>query len=227
MIENKAAYIHKLFSSIADCYNFLNIVISFNRIKGWRRLAASKAELKSGGIGLDVATGTGELALEMAKYGRVVGVDFCEGMLSKAEKKRADNVHFALAMAESLPFPDNVFDCATIAFALRNVSDVKKVLQEMVRVVKVGGKVICLETCQPSNRLFHRIYRFYLFYILPLIGVLISRKKCAYTYLPHSIVEFFTPQGVKQIMEESGLGDIQIYSLTLGIATICVGRKNK
>ena len=132
---------------------------------------------------------------------------------------------FALAMAESLPFPDDTFDCATIGFALRNVTDVQKTIQEMVRVTKTGGRIICLEFSQPSNKLFHSVYRFYLFYILPLIGTLISRKKYAYTYFPRSIAEFLTLEELEQIMEKSGLKDVQTHSLSWGAAVVYIGIK--
>lgn len=140
-MDDKATYTQNLFSSIADRYDLLNTLLSFNRDRYWRRLAASKAELKSGGIALDVATGTGKLALELARGNntQIIGVDFCQSMLLKA-KRLNGNIELALARAESLPFSDNAFDCATIAFALRNVIDIGKTLQEMVRVVKVGGK---------------------------------------------------------------------------------------
>jgi len=226
-MDDKATYTQNLFSSIADRYDLLNTLLSFDRDRYWRKLAAAKAELKSGGIALDVATGTGKLALELAKGNntKVVGVDFCPSMLLKA-KRLNSNIELALARAESLPFSDNAFDCATIAFALRNVTDIGKTLQEMVRVVKVGGKVVCLEFSQPQYRLLGKIYHFYLFHLLPFIGGFISGNKEAYAYLPRSIAGFAHPKELKQMIEKAGLKDAQIYYLTWGIATVHVGTKD-
>jgi demethylmenaquinone methyltransferase/2-methoxy-6-polyprenyl-1,4-benzoquinol methylase len=224
-MKDKAAYVQAMFADIADTYDFLNSALSFRRDKAWRKSAVSKCGLEAAGLALDVATGTGEMALEMAKHGRVVGVDFCRGMLHKAKNKNADNVDFALAIAESLPFPDDTFDCVTIGFALRNVTDIQKTIQEMVRVTKTGGRTICLEFSQPSNKLFNSVYHLYLFYILPLIGALISRKKYAYAYFPRSVVEFLTLEELKRIMGKSGLKDIQTHSLSWGIAAVYTGIK--
>jgi demethylmenaquinone methyltransferase/2-methoxy-6-polyprenyl-1,4-benzoquinol methylase len=227
-MEDKAAYVRHAFSAIADTYDLLNTLLSFNRDKYWRKFAASKTDLKKGETALDVATGTGKLAIELTKRagerGKVVGIDFCRRMLYKA-KNRKKNIELLLATSESLPFPDNTFDCATIGFALRNVADIKKTLQEITRVVKPGKKVVCLEFARPPHQLFQKIYRFCLFAILPFIGGLISRQKEAYAYLPRSIMEFPAPEEVKQLIEGVGLKDVQFYPLTWGIVTVHVGTK--
>lgn len=156
---------------------------------------------------------------------------------------------FAAACAESLPFQDEAFDCATIGFGLRNVTDIEKTLGEMARVVKEGGKVVCLEFASPNfgdskkigevpghkipilpkilNKIWGRIYHFYLFTILPYLGGLISGRKDAYAYLPHSIAGFLSPQELGRIMEEVGLKDVEIHSLTLGIVTVHSGVKSE
>ncbi len=227
-MEGKAAYVHSLFSAIADKYDLLNTLLSFNRDKYWRKFAVSKAGVKEGEIALDVATGTGRLSLELAEKigerGKVVGIDFCEKMLYKA-KSRKTNLELVLATSESLPFPDNTFACATIGFALRNVTDIGKTLQETTRVIKLGGKVVCLEFSQPRQRLFRKIHHFYLLTILPFIGRLISRQREAYDYLPRSIMEFLGPEELKQVMEGVGLKDVQFYPLTWGVAMVHVGTK--
>lgn len=227
-MEDKAAYVRHAFSAIADTYDLLNTLLSFNRDKYWRKFAVSKTGLKRGGIALDVATGTGKLAIELAKEagkrGKVIGIDFCGRMLYKA-KNRKTNIELMLATSESLPFPDNTFDCATIGFALRNVADIKKTLQEITRVVKPGRKVVCLEFARPPHQLFQKIYRFCLFAILPFIGGLISRQKEVYVYLPRSIMEFPAPEEVKQLIEGVGLKDVQFYPLTWGVVTVHVGTK--
>ena len=227
-MEAKTAYIQDMFSSIAHRYDLLNTLLSLNRDKYWRRFAASKASLKRGGTVLDLATGTGRLASELAEgvgeEGRVVGIDFCERMLIKAKNKR---IELALADAASLPFADNTFDCAAIGFGLRNLANVEKTLQEISRVVKAGGEVVCLEFSLPHNRLFRKIHRFFLYNVLPPIGGLISRRRAAYEYLPRSISDFSNPEKLKQLLEEAGLEDIQIYPLTWGAVTVHVGVKGK
>ncbi|HJX70097.1 MAG TPA: bifunctional demethylmenaquinone methyltransferase/2-methoxy-6-polyprenyl-1,4-benzoquinol methylase UbiE [Dehalococcoidia bacterium] len=227
-MEDKAAYVRNAFLAIADKYDLLNTLLSFNRDSYWRRFAASKAGVRGGERTLDVATGTGKLAVELAKEvgerGEVVGIDFCQRMLYKAKNKKI-NIELVLATLESLPFPDNTFDCATIGFALRNVTDIERTLQEMTRVIKRGGKVVCLEFAPPRRRLFQKIYRFYLFTILPFIGGLISRQREVYAYLPRSIVEFPRPEELKQTMEGVGLKEVQFYPLTWGIVSVHVGTK--
>ncbi len=232
--EEKARFVNRMFASIAGRYDLLNTLLSFNRDKGWRRFAVSKAGLKAGSWALDVATGTGELALELAREvgprGRVVGVDFCEEMLRVAREKvegggHEGQIEFKAGRAEALPFPAEVFDGATIGFALRNVADIGASLREMGRVVKKGGRVVVLEFTQPENPLFRRAYYLYFFRILPLIGGLISGRKDAYTYLPHSVLAFPTRAGLKGMMEEVGLRDVTIYPLTGGIVAVHVGTK--
>jgi demethylmenaquinone methyltransferase/2-methoxy-6-polyprenyl-1,4-benzoquinol methylase len=231
-MAKKARYVHGMFSSIAHRYDLLNTLLSLNRDKYWRRFAVEHSGLASGESAIDVATGTGELAIELAKAvgpnGKVVGVDFCREMLDIAEEKcKGRCIELAEGNAQELPCPDGTFDLATIGFALRNVESVEKTLKEMVRVVKPGGKVISLEFSQPDNRLFRRIYYMYFFKILPMAGGLISRNKEAYSYLPSSVARFPGKTELKEIMEKAGLEDIEIYSLTRGIVAVHVGVKPK
>jgi demethylmenaquinone methyltransferase/2-methoxy-6-polyprenyl-1,4-benzoquinol methylase len=230
---SKETYIHKMFSSIADNYDFLNSLLSFNRDRYWRRFAVSKIEPAAGEQILDVATGTGALAWELSKRigrgGKVVGVDFSKEMLRKAQgklaKRRRHNLELICAKAEALPFPHDTFDYVSIGFALRNVTEMEQTLREMTRVLKIGGEMLCLEFSQPQHKIFRRIYYSYIFHILPFLGQAISKNKEAYAYLPKSIVEFSSPTELKQIMEKVGLEDIVAYPLTLGITTAHVAVK--
>lgn len=226
----KAKYVHGMFSSIAGRYDLLNTLLSLNRDKSWRKFAVEQSKLAPGNSALDIGTGTGELAIELAKAvgadGRVVGTDFCREMLDVAEEKcRGFCIELAEGNAQKLPYPDDTFDAATIGFALRNVENVEKTLGEMTRVVRPGGRVVSLEFTQPDNRVFRKIYYTYFFKILPAVGGLISKNKDAYSYLPDSVAKFPSKTKLKKIMEKTGLKDIEIYPLTLGIVAVHVGIK--
>lgn len=224
-MKTKATQVHKMFSAIAERYDFLNTVLSFSRDKYWRRFTVGALNLEGSETVLDVATGTGTLAKEIAaKSGEVIGLDFCRTMLLRA-KGVASNMELVLAASEQCPFRDNSFDGATMAFALRNVSDIERTIRETTRVVKEGGRVACLEFSRPRNRLLRRGHRLYLTTALPVIGRLFSGNREAYLYLGKSILEFCEPQELKEIMERAGLGDVHYHPLTWGVVTVHVGSK--
>lgn len=227
-MSDKATYVHRAFTAIADRYDLLNTLLSFNQDRRWRRSTVSSLELKGSETVLDVATGTGKLALELQKgvgaSGRVVGIDFCEPMLQKA-KGQAQNIHLLLATSEGLPFPDNSFEGATIGFALRNVPDIEKTLRETTRVIKPGGKVVCLEFSRPRHPIMRSLHRFYLLRVLPTVGWLISGDKEAYLYLPRSIMEFPCAEELEAVMEKAGLERAQFRFLTWGVVAVHVGTK--
>jgi demethylmenaquinone methyltransferase/2-methoxy-6-polyprenyl-1,4-benzoquinol methylase len=227
-MSDKAAYVHRAFTAIADRYDLLNTLLSLNQDQRWRGSTVSTLELKGSETVLDVATGTGKLAQELEKEvgisGRVVGIDFCEPMLRKA-KGQAHSIHLLLATSEGLPFPDNSFDGATIGFALRNVPDVERTLRETTRVIKPGGKVVCLEFSRPRHRILRGLHRFYLLRVLPTVGWLISGDKEAYHYLPRSIMEFPSAEELEVIMEKAGLERVRFRFLTWGVVAVHVGTK--
>lgn len=232
--KNKEEYVHSIFSAIAHRYDLLNTVLSFNRDKYWRRFAVSKCNLKSGGIGLDVACGTGMLCIEQAKAvghsGKIIGVDYCENMLSVGQQNIAstefkDIIQLKQGNAIALPFEDNVFDCATIGFALRNVPDIEKTISEMRRVVKPGGKVVSLELSKPSMPVFKQMYYLYFERLLPMIGKLGVGKDGPYSYLPQSLKIFPHQKEVRDLFEQVGLRDADYFELTGGIVTVHVGTK--
>ncbi len=172
------------------------------------------------------------LSLELAKYmqnqGRVVGLDFCENMLGVAKKNIAktpyvDCIELVQGNAIDLPFANDSFDCCTIGFALRNVPDVRKTIQEMKRVVRPGGQVINLEFSKPSAPFFKQLYHFYLHKVLPFMGRIGIGRKGPYNYLPESVKEFYHQSVVRDMFVEEGLENVVYYELTGGIATVHVG----
>ena len=213
-----------MFSNISPTYDFLNRLLSFNIDKVWRKRAVS---LLKGNFFLDVATGTGDVLLEVKKkFGSVelTGVDLSLDMLKIANKKIKDS-SFVCAPAERLPFKDNSFDGVTIAFGLRNVVDRVSALFEFKRVLKSGGKLVILEFNRPVNRFFGMLYGFYSFTFMPFVGRLISKDKAAYTYLPKSIRRFPDVEFLRSMMESVGFKDVYYQPLTFGVSFIHCGKK--
>jgi demethylmenaquinone methyltransferase / 2-methoxy-6-polyprenyl-1,4-benzoquinol methylase len=227
-MSDKATYVHRAFTAIADRYDLLNTLLSFNQDRRWRKSTVSALEMKEPAVIIDVATGTGKLARELERTvgagGRVVGIDFCEPMLRKGQVQ-VDGTMLVLATSESLPFPDNCFDGATIGFALRNVPDMEKTLREMARVMKPGGSVVCLEFSRPWRPIMRSLHRIYLLRVLPIVGWLISGDKEAYLYLPRSIMEFPSAEELRAVMEKAGLERVRFRLLTWGVVAIHVGTK--
>lgn len=226
--------IQAMFSSIAHRYDFLNRLLSLGRDRYWRKFAVNQLPEIAHGIFLDVAAGTGDVALEIARIYppgiRVIGVDFSEKMLEigrlKVQKAGLDErIRLQYADATSLPFDDNAFDGAIIAFGIRNVQDYKKGISEMVRVTKQGGNVVILEFTQTENSIWRLPITFYLKKVLPFIGETISGNRGAYKYLPASMLSFVTPEELKIAMQICGLQDVRYYKPTLGIVTVHVGTK--
>lgn len=231
--RNKEAFVHDVFSSIAHRYDFLNTALSFNQDKYWRRFAVQHAGLKPGGSGLDVCCGTGMLSLEQARVvglsGHVVGLDFCENMLARAEENikktpYPDVIELVKGNAMALPFPGRTFDCATIGFALRNVPDIFKTIDEMRRVVKPGGRVVSLELAKPNAPVFKQLYYFYFNYLVPMLGKLGVGMEGPYSWLPNSLKVFPHQSEIRDIFQKTGLEDSHYYELTGGIVAVHIGR---
>ena len=235
LLTKKGTYIQQMFGSIARVYDLLNTILSLNFDKSWRRFAVKVSNVKPDAKVLDVCTGTGDLAIEFSKVlnssGKVVGSDFCHEMVKMANnkldrKKLSSRIELIDADTLHLPFRDNYFQVSSVAFGIRNVSDLRAGIAELTRIISPGGYVVILEFSQPTNPLFQSIYYFYFRKILPFIGKLISRSKYnAYTYLPTSVLSFPDRHKLKEIMESCGLEDVKIYERTLGIVTVHVGRK--
>jgi len=227
----KATYVREMFGGIAQRYDLLNTFMSLGRDKGWRRQAVAMADPPESGLALDVATGTGEIAFELAqRTEKVIGLDFCSDMLALAEAKArrlglGSKVSFILGDALALPFADNTFDCATIGFGTRNVVSVVDCFAEMRRVVKPGGRVVCLELTHPRSHLFSSLYGIYLRGFIPALGRWISGHREAYSYLPASLAGFPSPQGLQALMERAGLQKVSYKPVNFHTIALHLGVK--
>jgi demethylmenaquinone methyltransferase/2-methoxy-6-polyprenyl-1,4-benzoquinol methylase len=232
-ISKNPQTIQSMFSSIAPRYDLLNRLLSFGRDRYWRRFAVNLLPKKKDGMFLDVASGTGDIALEIIRQSpdtKVIGIDFSEQMLQLGKKKiidtgHQDRIELRFGDVTAIPYEDKTFDASIIAFGIRNIPDYKKGIREMARVLHDGGTLVILEFTSLQSRFFQMIFRFYLQKILPFIGGIISGKKKAYTYLSDSVLDFPGPVELKKIMEDSGLRDVKYYPLTFSIVTVHVGIK--
>lgn len=232
-LSDKGEKIQQMFGAIAPKYDFLNRLLSFGIDRRWRKQAVRLLKYREGARILDVATGTGDVALEIARSTpasvRITGADFCKEMVELGEVKvaasqYAERIDFKVAPCEDLPFANNTFDSITIAFGIRNVVDRKLGLAEMWRVLRPGGRMIILEFSTPRSQLFRQIYYFYFRRLLPVVGGLFSRYN-AYKYLPDSVLEFPSHEEFSRMMSEAGFRNIHLHELTFGIATIYAGEK--
>jgi len=228
MQRRKKGKIKAMFNSIAGRYDLLNHILSAGVDIKWRDFATRHLIREREGIYLDVATGTADVAIKItnqAPEAKVIGVDFALKMLKIAKEKCSKRkIAFTAADALALPFFDNTFDGATIAFGIRNVEDRLLLLKEMTRVVKPKAKVVVLEFSMPKGT-FSGLYSFYFKKILPLIGGVISGNKEAYQYLHDSVRDFLPPFLLCDMMAEAGLANIRYYPLTFGISICYVGEK--
>ncbi len=232
-LSDKGEKIQQMFGAIAPRYDFLNRLLSFGIDRRWRKKAVRLLKYREGSRILDVATGTGDVALEIARSTpssvKITGADFCREMVELGEQKVAESpyvgrIDFKVAPCEDLPFAADTFDSITIAFGIRNVVDRKLGLAEMWRVLKPGGRMIILEFSTPRSLLFRQIYYFYFRRLLPVVGGLFSRYN-AYKYLPDSVLEFPSHEEFSRLISEAGFRNIHLKELTFGIATIYIGEK--
>jgi demethylmenaquinone methyltransferase/2-methoxy-6-polyprenyl-1,4-benzoquinol methylase len=221
-----------MFSGIARRYDLLNHLLSGNIDKRWRRKTARALEssLVEGARVLDVACGTGDLSLVLAEAGRarVVGLDFCRPMLEIARRKAVEGsrpIPFVEGDALRLPFADETFDAATIAFGLRNLAGVADGLRELRRILKPGGRLAVLEFSSPVVPGFRALFRFYFTRVLPRIGGLVSGSRGAYEYLPDSVTRFPDQKRLAELMRAEGFERVEYSNLTGGIAALHTGTR--
>ena len=229
----KEAYVESLFSSIAGKYDLLNNVLSMTRHKSWRRYAVSISGLRTGGCALDTCCGTGDFSFDLADKvgtgGTVVGVDFSQPMIElakeKAEQRGINCISFITGNAGKLPFSDNAFDCVTVGFGIRNLADVSAGLKEMTRVVKPGGKVVCLEISKVTSPILSIPWKLWFYVLTPYTAVLFRGRRSAYEYLPQSVKEFMSREELAAEFEKSGLGNVTSRDLMFGAVCIHIGTK--
>lgn len=231
--QSKEERVHHVFENIYGQYDSMNSVISFKRHKAWRKDVMTRMDVEKGAKALDVCCGTGDWAISLAEAtgstGEVIGLDFSHNMLSVAEAKnrslQLSQLSFIHGNAMELPFADNSFDYVTIGFGLRNVPDYMKVLKEMYRVVKPGGKVVCLETSQPTLIGFRQVYYLYFRFIMPLLGKLFAKSYQEYAWLHESAKHFPDKQKLKQMFLSAGFSRVSIKQYTGGVAAMHMGIK--
>jgi demethylmenaquinone methyltransferase/2-methoxy-6-polyprenyl-1,4-benzoquinol methylase len=224
-----AADVREMFDRISPVYDLMNQLISGFQEPRWRRRAVREARLSRGKAAVDVACGTGKVARALAKRvgstGRVTGVDFSPGMIERARRSRGDaaNVTFVVGDALAVPLDDASVDAATIAFGMRNLVDYGRGFREMTRVVRPGGRVVCLEIARPRSRLGRAIQQWF-DRIVPIIGRLVGQGD-AYSYLIRSTRGYPDPERIAAIMREAGLEDVRWIPMSGGIVTLHAGTR--
>ncbi len=232
--NTKRAEVESMFDSIAWRYDFLNHFLSFGTDRSWRRKAVRTIGRRSKpSTILDVATGTGDLAVASLKLGavKVTGIDISEKMLEIGKEKirksgLSDRIELAKGDSENILYPDNSFDISMVAFGVRNFSNPLAGLKEMRRVTKTGGIIMVLEFSRPVSFPFRQVYNFYFKNILPFFGKMFSKDKKAYAYLPDSVMSFPDNENFLKLLEEAGFTELEQKRLTGGIASIYSGIKS-
>ena len=227
----KKEQITKMFDTISKEYDGLNRVISFGIDIKWRKkVVAIVKQTKPSSI-LDIATGTGDLAINLVETNakKIVGFDISPGMLEvgkkKIEKLKLNQIDMVLGDSEQMPFENNSFDAITVAFGVRNFENLEKGLKEILRVLKPGGTFVVLETSVPTKFPFKQGYKIYTNFIMPTIGKLFSKDKVAYKYLSDSAAAFPYGQAFNNILQKIGFNSIENKPQTLGVATIYIAKK--
>lgn len=233
--HSKETHVQSVFQKIAPKYDLMNDLISFRRHKAWRKFTMKQMNVQPGDTAIDLCCGTCDWTIAIAKAsqnGRTVGLDFSSNMLEVGKQKvgkegLSSQIELVQGNAMELPFPDNTFDYATIGFGLRNVPDYSRVLQEMQRVVKPGGRVVCLEVSKPTWQPFKALYNLYFERILPVMGRVVAKSYEQYKWLPESLRAFPGREQLAQMFRETGLQNVQAFPLTGGVAALHIGVKGK
>ena len=230
----KQPYVRRLFGRIARVYDPMNRLMSFGLDRRWRKFAARYLALGTGELGLDLGAGTADLSIAVIQRSgpgtRMIGMDITPEMLEVGRRKVVrlglqDVIELRLGDAEQIDLPDNSVDGCCSAFTVRNLSDLRKGFREMLRVVRPGGRVVCLEISHPPGVIFGALFSFYFYWLAPLFGSVLGKAAEEYHYLPQSLTSFPDAPPLKAIMEEVGWSDVRFYRLTRGIVAVHVGTK--
>ncbi len=227
-MTEKKTEVKKIFDSIAWRYDFLNHLLSFGMDIYWRKKALKLTGFDSNSILLDVACGTGDVAIEARKQGaeKIFGADYSFNMLQLFEKKSEWIKSRTVQMvAENLPLKDESVTNITVAFGVRNFYDIQEGFNSFYRILRKGGKATIIEFRLPSNSVFKALYKFYFKKILPVVGGIISGDMKAYKYLPRSVEEFDEKVNMPELLRNSGFRNIEIYPLTMGIVQTIIATK--
>ena len=227
-MDDKKHRVKNIFDSIAERYDFLNHLLSFGIDNYWRRKALQLTKIGSESFLLDIACGTGDVAIEAHKQGvtKIIGADFSHNMLELFKKKREwINGKVVQTVAEQMPFRNNSFTNISVAFGVRNFYDIKEGFRSFHRVLKDGGKATIIEFQMPENKIFRGLYKFYFKKILPFVGGIFSKNKSAYQYLPDSVEEFDEKIILTDLLKEVGFNSIKKYKLTFGIVQVVISEK--
>jgi demethylmenaquinone methyltransferase/2-methoxy-6-polyprenyl-1,4-benzoquinol methylase len=225
----RAAYVQNMFARIAGKYDLMNRLMTMGQDIGWRKTVVALAALPAGGRLLDLGTGTGDIAAEAGRTTTgllAVGGDFTLEMMraGRADPARR-SIRFAGSDALNLPFPDAAFDAVTSGYLMRNVVDVNRAWREQYRVLKPGGRVVCLDTTPPARNLLYPFIQFHLHVIIPLLGRIIAGASDAYTYLPDSTENFLPAEQLAERLKTAGFRDVQFKRLMFGTMAIHWGLK--
>ncbi|AEB27397.1 Ubiquinone/menaquinone biosynthesis methyltransferase UbiE [Francisella cf. novicida Fx1] len=232
--EEKQKKVAGVFHSVAAKYDLMNDLMSFGIHRIWKKQTIAKSGVRKGDNVLDLAGGTGDLAYKfcqmVGQQGKVILSDINSSMLEIGKEKLTNkgcvgNIEYVQANAECLPFPDNYFDCITISFGLRNVTDKEKALASMCRVLKPGGRLLVLEFSKPIIPLLSKVYDEYSFKALPFLGKIITQDAESYKYLAESIRKHPDQQTLKQMMYDAGFDNVEYQNMTGGIVALHIGYK--
>ena len=231
--SDRSRYVSKMFAAIAKRYDLLNTIISMGQHWIWRRKTISIGTTGISGRGLDIATGTGDMAILLSKNPQltsIIGLDFTPEMISIAHKKskRVNNkLTYLVADSHNLPFTPSTFNLVTIAFGIRNFIDINKALNEINQILCQGGKITILEIVKnPSESTLTKLFSYYFKNIVPIFGLIFAGNKSAYKYLPESVSSFITSDQIENLFQQSGFTNITTQKMSFGSVAIISGEKS-
>jgi len=230
----KRSYVQRLFGRIARIYDLMNFLMSFGLDRYWRARAARYLALGSGETGLDLGAGTADLSISVIRHTgqgtKMIGMDITPEMLAQGQIKLRrmglqDRIELRIGDAEHIELPDNSVAGCCSAFTVRNLTDIERGFREMLRVVRPGGRVVCLEISHPPGQIFGSLFYLYFYKLAPLFGTILGKAFEEYNYLPHSLTTFPKAPHLKTSMEEAGWSNVHFHRLSGGIVTIHTGTK--